>query len=167
MPQIFKDSEGREWDVGLPWDVVRRLKDKEGINLLEFAEDKFAKFREVMSDPLAMLDLLWAIVKPQAEAKQMTRDQFEKAMGGDALYEAQLSFEGAYLFFTHNPKTRSALKRLLEKQKAMQEVTMERLVKVGEEMMQKHADLATAKIMDDLITALSKQSAPSGASQAS
>lgn len=168
--QVFKDSEGREWDVGLPWDVVRRLKDKEGINVLEFAEDKFAKFREVMANPLSMLDLLWAIVKPQAAAKQLTKEQFEDAINGDVLFVAQEVFEGSYLFFTHNPETRSALKRLLDKQKAMQKATMDRLVKLGEEMMEKHAELATAKIVSELdaemATAPSKPNVPSGALQA-
>jgi len=90
--QTFKDSSGRSWEIDLPiGEVVRIRKASEGrFNLWEPAKDDLAS--QLANEMPLFWELLWFVVEPQALAKNVTAEEFGKALAAECLYDSQKKF---------------------------------------------------------------------------
>ena len=77
----FKDRQGREWNLVLDIPTCRSAK-KLGVDLIDMKVDAIGK---LAAEPLLLVDLLWNMCREQAESSQVTEEQFQKGMGGDAI----------------------------------------------------------------------------------
>lgn len=84
--KTFLDNAGRTWTVNINVFTVRRVKDLLSVNLLEAIEGKLLE--QLSTDPILLCDVIYAICKPEADAQQVTDEEFGRAMGGDAIDRA-------------------------------------------------------------------------------
>ncbi len=97
----FTDAMGRKWNVELTLGSSLRLKTYAGLTLDDFIpkadaknETDFAAFQEFASDVFKIFDVLYALVKPQADAQGLSKEQVMEAIGdreADVMVETVLS----------------------------------------------------------------------------
>jgi hypothetical protein len=104
---------------------MKRVKQLTGVLLTSLVEDKLLPLAELIGDPVRLVDTLYAIVQPQADAAGVTDEQFGRSLGGDSLEQAANAFvEGLLDFFPS--RQRDLLKQLMRKQKELQNALAER-----------------------------------------
>lgn len=93
--QTFTDSEGRGWKLTITIDTVRRVQSLAGVNLVNIAEADEGQqplMTRLELDLVLLVDVIWAIVEPQASAAGITSEQFGQALGGEAIASAHDAF---------------------------------------------------------------------------
>lgn len=99
----FKDRLDREWIVEINVSAVRRVERITGINLLKIldkANDGSTLLGRIGSDPLTLIDVLFALVKPDADKAGVDQDSFDRAFSGDVLLDSRNALlEELTLFF--------------------------------------------------------------------
>jgi hypothetical protein len=84
--KIFKDRDGREWTIDVTIDSVKRIKSLIGFDLLDLDEGK--SLIKLVDDPVTLCDVIYCLVKPQADERQISDVRFGQAMAGDAIEAA-------------------------------------------------------------------------------
>jgi hypothetical protein len=96
--QIFKDRDGREWQVVLNVFQMKRVRAALGIdlvNVIELEKDGAVKvdmIDRIANDPCLLVDILWVLVQEQAKPLNVTDEQFGTALAGDAIEAATKAF---------------------------------------------------------------------------
>ena len=96
--QIFKDRDGREWQVVLNVFQMKRIRAALGVDLINVIElDKDGQVRvdmidKIANDPCLLVDILWVLVQDQARTLNVTDEQFGTALAGDAIENATKAF---------------------------------------------------------------------------
>ena len=88
----FTDNAGRTWTIALSIGAVKRLKGLLGVDLLALAEGDPPLLTRLGTDVILLCDIIFALVKPQADQACVTDEQFGAALGGDAILSAQKAF---------------------------------------------------------------------------
>lgn len=65
--RVFKDTKGRVWDVTIDTNTAKRVRSMVNFDLFSVVEDESKTLLELRKDPVRMVDVLWAIVEPQAK----------------------------------------------------------------------------------------------------
>lgn len=117
----FADSKKRTWELAIHVASIKRVRALTGTDLLAIADGKLLE--RLISDAVLLGDVLWALVKPQAELQGVTDEDFGGALAGDAVEEATKVFlEELVDFF---PQSRRALlKRALTALRDFEEKTI-------------------------------------------
>jgi hypothetical protein len=86
----FKDRENNTWTIDLPFGTVLRVKkESEGqFNLLDPEHGNLAD-RLASHDFEALFELLWHILRPIAEARQIDAEKFGQLVAADCLLDAR------------------------------------------------------------------------------
>lgn len=84
--KTFKDNAGRTWTVTVDVSAVKRVRSLLDVNLLEVLDGRLIE--RLAGDPVLLCDVLYALVKPEADAKGITDEDFGRAMAGDAVEHA-------------------------------------------------------------------------------
>lgn len=149
MPK-FKDAKGREWELAVNVTSMERVKSLAGFDLLTVLDhaDNVTKLR----DPYTLANVLFALVKPQADEAEVSDEAFGEGLAGDPIEDASDALlEGLVLFF---PKGR---RQLLQMATAKQKEIDGRLQAKRVEAVRKKLDqMATAaeRKVDAAIAAL-------------
>jgi len=126
----FKDKTGQEWSIALEVQCLKRvwneIKDRDGapINL---ADNTVNLLERLSNDSLLLVDILWVIVKPQADGLGVTCEQWCKRMDGDVLDDAKTKFMDELIDFSP-PRQRGALKQLMAKALTIQTERAEKMI---------------------------------------
>lgn len=99
----FKDTEDRTWTLKLTIGAVKRVRSLVKVNLLDpldHARQLSGKrhhprpplVTRLQIDPALLIDVIFVMIKPEADRLEVTDEQFGEAMGGDAAYDAYLAF---------------------------------------------------------------------------
>ena len=116
--KLFKDNAGREWRISIDVAAVKRVRSLIGVDLMGILDGTLLE--KLVSDPVLLCDVAYCLVKPDADAKGVSDEEFGKAMGGDALeHAAQALLEELADFFPQ--KKRALLRKALVKLKALEE----------------------------------------------
>jgi len=97
--KTFTDSAGRTWTIVLTIDAVKRVKSLLDVNLLELdlpagkagAGDPPLLTR-LGTDVILLCDVIFALIKPQADAAGISDQEFAAALGGDVVLAMQTAF---------------------------------------------------------------------------
>jgi hypothetical protein len=84
-PRTFIDFDDRVWQIEITIPDVARVKKLVDVNLLELVDVKGELFQRITGDVIFLCDLLYAICKPQADAANITDENFGRGLRGDAL----------------------------------------------------------------------------------
>ena len=88
----FVDSNGRTWAISMTIDAVKRCRDLLGVNLMEPESGDPPLITRIGTDEILLCDLIYCLVKPEADRQEISDEEFGRAMGGDAILHAQNAF---------------------------------------------------------------------------
>jgi len=115
--KTFQDNERREWSVEVNVDSIKRVKSLLDVNLAQITEDLVIRLSE---DPILLCDVVYALCKTQADQRNVTDEQFGRAMAGDAIDAATSALLEELVNFTRGPQRRAMWRKVLEKQKRIE-----------------------------------------------
>ncbi len=110
--KTFKDNAGNAWTVEINIAALKRIRSLTGTDLLDVISGGDLLER-LMRDPVLLCDILYALVKPQADQKQLTDETFGAAMAGDAIDAATAALLDELVAFCPSPRDRANLGRVL------------------------------------------------------
>lgn len=94
--KTFTDSAGRTWTLAITVDAIKRVESLIKVNLARLLEPRngaeLPLLTELESDIILLCDVLFSLVKPQADAQGVTDEQFGQALGGEAIAAAYNAF---------------------------------------------------------------------------
>jgi hypothetical protein len=125
--RAFKDTAGRTWVVSVTVADLKRIRQLTGIELGKLPVGKLV---ETLSDPETFVDVLFVLVKDQADRAGISDEQFGRSLGGDTLENASQVFWRAWADFCPS-QTRRLLLGLAE---TAEERTRELVDKALEEL---------------------------------
>lgn len=134
----FKDNNGREWLLAIDVNVAKRVRDLAKFDLLSLEIEKLS------ADAVTLVDVLFAVCKPQADAAKITDEQFAAAIVGDVVADAADALMEAIADFF--PKSRrNLLMSVVEKTRAAERAAIP--------MLQQEIDkVDVEKTLRDLLT---------------
>lgn len=122
----FKDLNGREWTIELDAPTVRQIRTEcGGIDLLG---DDGKAYDRMYDDPLLLCDVLWSILKDEAQAAGIDGKQFFKAVKGDPFEFALAAIQKAITDFFPSQR-RKLLETVAEKNAKFREAGMAEALK--------------------------------------
>lgn len=111
MAGTWIDGLGNEWTTEINVNTIRRVKEIAAVNLMDALDGHV--LHRLSEDPEAMAKTLWAICKPQADAKNVNDAAFAEGLTGEALEQAGSALIEALIRFF--PKSRrEVLRRVWE-----------------------------------------------------
>ena len=120
--KTFTDNAGREWNISVTVDAVKRVRSLLDVDLMEAAAGKL--IQQLADNPVLLCDVIYCIVKPQADEKEITDEDFGKTMAGDAIDQATAAFlEDLVNFFPS--RKREMLQKVLVKLKNLEAIAAE------------------------------------------
>ena len=126
--KTFRDTSGREWAIAVDVGAIKRvmkapiehLGEPLKVNLLALVEPESNLLKKVVEYPPLVCDIAYALCKPQCDEKNISDEDFGRAMGGDVLEKVlDLVLEETVDFFPQG--RRVVLKRVLEKSQTFAE----------------------------------------------
>lgn len=106
----FKDFSGREWQLRIDTTVIRRVRDKHGIDLAKILSSQ-TELNRLADDVVLLVDVLYAICEPQANTRQIDAESFAIGLSGDSIESATHALMEAIIDFF--PQCRSKILRQL------------------------------------------------------
>ena len=136
--KTFNDSAGRTWTISLTLNAAKRVNSLLGVNLLDLdgrtdpkpqegGEDRPTELpllTRLGTDIILLCDVIFAIIKPQADAAGVSDEEFGAALGGEVIFAAQTAFYEELVDFFRQ-LGRSDLARAIDAQRRMIELTVQ------------------------------------------
>jgi len=108
----FTDNAGRSWTVEVNVVALKRAKGLAGVDLMGVLDgDLIEKF---IRDPVLLCDAIYAVCKPEADDREVSDEEFGRAMAGDAIEHATAALLDEIVSFCPNPRDRAALGRVIK-----------------------------------------------------
>jgi hypothetical protein len=114
--QPFKDSKGRTWQIEANVSSINRVKNLTQCDLLDIEN----KIHQLSTDPMLLVNVLYAFCEPQAKALSVTDIDFGEGFSGDVIDHATRALLLELADFFPKPAQRAALKKLMQ---ALDDVT--------------------------------------------
>ena len=112
--KTFTDNAGRTWTVAIHVAAVKRVRGLLGIDIYGLVDDSFAALTKLLADPVALVDLLYCLCQEEASARQVSDEDFGRAMGGDAIERATDAFLEELIDFFPDARVRASLRKVIE-----------------------------------------------------
>ena len=155
----FRDTAGRTWQISLTIDALKRVKSLLQIDLTEPLQGEPPLMTRLAIDVLLLCDVLFAIIKPQADAAGVSDEVFGASLGGEAILAAQEALTQEWLDFFQNLR-RTHLVTAIQKQRDL----VRAIVAAGEQRLaQIQPEQAVAELFGGSSTAPPVSSASSPA----
>ena len=89
----FTDNLGRAWTLVVNVATIKRVRALCGVDLNSIIEVEDGKpttklLERLSTDPVLLVDVLYAVCKPECDSKNVTDEDFGAAMAGDAIENA-------------------------------------------------------------------------------
>ncbi len=124
----FSDTQGRAWSVAVTVDTIRRVRTLTGTDLMGVLGGDLIE--RLSGDPVLLADVLYAVVKPEADVRGVDDADFGRALAGDAVAAATAALLEGLVGFFPAPKARllrQALTKLEDWQTAALDAAEQRL----------------------------------------
>ncbi len=108
----FKDNQGRQWSVEINVTAIKRVRGLTGEDLMQVIEGTLIE--KLIRDPVLLCDVVYAICKPEADAKNVSDEEFGRAMAGDVIEAATTAVLEELVGFCPSPRDRANLGRVLQ-----------------------------------------------------
>lgn len=115
--QTFTDNTGQTWSLTINVDAIKRVRGLLDVDLMQAIDGKLLE--RLVTDPVLLCDVVYALCKPEADAKSITDEQFGQAMAGDAIDAATTSLLEELVGFFPQAK-RQVLRKALDKLKVLE-----------------------------------------------
>jgi len=158
LKDAWNDSLGREWRTSITLEVIRRVKEDTGVNLLDFlfGMDKLAV--QLQKDEILIGRVLYSVHKPQAEGKAISERSFLEGLDGQAIEDAHEVLQDALVFFCPKSKKEVA-QQLRNKIRAANNAAMSML---NQKLNSRDLDRKMEQAMEELERTIDAQLRSSG-----
>lgn len=112
--RVFTDNVGRTWTLEINVTAVKRVRGLVGIDLYQLASDGFESLGKLVSNPVDLADVLYCLVKDQADSQGVTDQDFGRALAGDVITLAADAFVEELIDFFPDARARSGLRKVIE-----------------------------------------------------
>jgi hypothetical protein len=109
----FADNLGRTWYVAINVATIRRVRAALGVDLYAMVDDGMRELGRLVSDPVRLADVLYVLCKEDADAKNISDEDFGRALGGDAITAAAEALVEELVDFFPEERSRAALRRVI------------------------------------------------------
>lgn len=103
MP-TFTDVQGRTWSIDISVATLKRVRSLTSIDLLDAVGGTLLD--RLVADPVLLGDVLYAVVKPQADERRISDEDFGRALAGDVVDAATTALLEAFVAFFPSPRRR-------------------------------------------------------------
>jgi hypothetical protein len=103
MP-TFTDVQGRSWNVEVTVASIKRVRHLAHVDLLETVGSTLLD--RLVADPVLLGDVLYALVKPQADERHLSDEDFGRALAGDVVEAATTALLESFVAFFPSPRRR-------------------------------------------------------------
>ena len=110
--KTFNDNAGRTWTIAINVDAIKRVRSLLDVDLLEIVDGKLIE--RLIRDPVLLCDVVYAVCKPEADAKDVSDEEFGRAMAGEAIEHATKALLEDLVGFSPSPRDRANLQRVLQ-----------------------------------------------------
>jgi hypothetical protein len=144
----FKDGKNRAWKLEINVSSLKRVKSLLAINLLDVinGDSRGGLLQDIAGNPELLCDIIYTLIKPQADAAAVTDEQFGEAMAGDAIGAATDALLEELCDFFPQPR-RGLMQNALKKIKQLEALGVER----GNQILT--SDQLETKLMESIATA--------------
>jgi hypothetical protein len=115
--KTFTDSASRVWTISITIDSVKRVRDLLSINLLEPEKGDPPLLTQIATDEILLCDIIYCLIKPQADSLGITDSQFGQSLGGDVILASQNAFYDELIDFFQKRGRADRAKAALTQQK--------------------------------------------------
>ena len=129
----FTDTTGRVWTITVNVGAIKRVRALCGVDLNAIVEVDEKNnvttglLERLSTDPVLLVDVLYAICKPECDAKGVSDEEFGCAMAGDAIEHATDALLDEVVDFFPEAK-RLALKKVLTATRRFAEAAKQKLM---------------------------------------
>jgi hypothetical protein len=116
--KTFTDNAGRTWTIAINVGAVKRVRGLLDVDLLEAVEGRLLE--RLVSDPVLLCDVIYALCKPEADPRNISDEEFGRAMGGDAIDGATAALLSELVDFFPKGR-RGVLRKALDKLETLQQ----------------------------------------------
>ncbi|OQA79895.1 MAG: hypothetical protein BWY31_04137 [Lentisphaerae bacterium ADurb.Bin242] len=147
----FTDNAGRVWTLAVNVAAIKRVRALCGVDLnsiieLDAKNQPTAKLLERLStDPVLLVDVLYAVCKPECDQKNVSDGEFGTAMAGDAIDHATAALLDEIIDFFPEAK-RMAFRKILSATRRFEAIARNRMETL----------LADGKFEDSLVSELER-----------
>ena len=133
----FTDNLGRAWTLVVNVAAIKRVRALCGVDLNSIIEVEDGKpttklLERLSTDPVLLVDVLYAVCKSECDSKNVTDEDFGAAMAGDAIENATAALLDEVVDFFPAAK-RLAFRRILSASRRFEEAARKRLQTVLED----------------------------------
>ena len=140
----FTDTEGRVWNVQLTVHLVKEVKQRLDVDLLD--EHVHETLTLLTGDIVKSVDVLYVLCSQQADKNEISDVEFGQALYGDVLFEGINAMVEALIDFFPNPKKRTWIRKLWEKATSHMDKTNDQMLELLEdEKIEKEMDQQLSK----------------------
>jgi len=108
----FPDNAGRTWTVAINVAAVKRVCGMVNIDLYKLVDDGFCPLGELVADPVRLADVLYCLCKDEADARNVSDEDFGRALYGDAITLAAEAFVEELFDFFPDARARAGMRKL-------------------------------------------------------
>jgi len=117
--KTFTDSTDEKWEISITAGTLKRAADLLGVDLGQPYAGEPPLMTRATTDLVFLVDLLWAICCPQAQARELTDVQFAERLGGEAIRAANDAFLDEWSLFFRS-LNRPELVQAIDKMRTIQ-----------------------------------------------
>lgn len=121
--KTFTDNTGLAWRLVINVDTIKRVRGLIDIDLIEAVEGKLLE--RLASDPILLCDVVYAVCKPDADAANISDEDFGRAMAGDAIDNATTALLEELVDFFPLAR-RGLLTKAMKKIKTLEAIALKR-----------------------------------------
>ena len=127
----FTDNLGRTWTLVVNVATIKRVRALCGVDLNAIIEVEDGKpetrlLEKLSTDPVLLVDVLYAVCQPECDRKKVTDEDFGSAMAGDAIDLATSALLDEIIDFFPDAK-RQAFRKILSATRRFEEIAKKRL----------------------------------------
>ena len=127
----FTDTLGRTWTLVVNVATLKRVRALCGVDLnaiieVEDGGPETRLLEKLSTDPVLLVDVLYAVCKPECDGRNVSDEDFGSAMAGDAIELATSALLDEIIDFFPEAK-RQALRKILSATRRFEEIAKKRL----------------------------------------
>lgn len=111
----FIDNAGRTWTIEVNVTAIRRVRALIGVNIHQLVDDGMQALGRLVSDPLQLADVLYCLVKDEADARGVSDEDFGRGLAGDVITLAAEAFVEELIDFFPDARVRAGLRQVIDK----------------------------------------------------
>ena len=111
--RTFVDGNGRSWTIVINVSAIKRLRGLIQVDLYGLVTDGFAGLGKLLADPVSLVDVIYCLCKDEADARDISDEDFGRAMFGDTIKSASDAFLEELTDFFPDPRVRAGLRQTI------------------------------------------------------